>query len=100
MKLQESCNYPSAIVHLRAEGLMHDIAAAISCKNAWDKKRSQAGGLGALSAASAFVFASAFGYGSVSFDDIGGVKAILEQVFEKVNRPGKKRSPVLSNRAS
>jgi len=43
--------------------------------------------------------ASAFGFDSVSFDDIGGVKAILEQVFDKVNRLGKK-SPVLSNRTS
>ena len=67
------------------------------------KKRSQAGGLGAFSAASAFV-ASAVSFGFdvcvISFDDIGGVKAILEQVFEKANRPGKKRSPVLSNRTS
>ena len=48
------------------------------------------------------VFAASFGVDDfvISFDDIGGVGSILEQVFEKVKKLGKKRSPVLSNRTS
>lgn len=52
--------------------------------------------------ASAFVFASAFGFAVfvVSSDGIGGVKAILEQAFEKVKRLSKKRTPVIAHRSS